>query len=68
MSVVRVEDEGGERAVGVDAQAAGDGAVAGAAEQIEGGVAEEGHDGRAGADVAEAGVLAEGDVLGVMQR
>lgn len=50
MSVVRSDDEGegGERAVGVGAELAGDGAVAGAVQQAEGRSAQGGHHGRPG--------------------
>jgi len=59
------EGDGGERLVGVGARLAGDGAVAGAAQQAEGGVAQQRHHGRPGRDVAEAAILSEGACPGL---
>ena len=61
------EGEGGGGLVGVCAELAGDAAVAGAAQQAEGGVAQERHHGGAGAGVGQAGVLAEDHILRVVQ-
>ncbi len=53
--------------VGVGAELAGDGATASAAQQAQGGIAEQRHDGGAGAGMGQAMVLAEGDILRIVQ-
>jgi len=64
-----IDDQGdrGEGPVGVGAEAAGDGAAAGEAQQADGRVAQHRHDGWAGRQVDEAVVLAAGDILDVVQ-
>jgi len=67
--MIGTDDEGdsGERFVGVGAQAAGDGAAASAVEQAAGGVPQHRHDGRPGPEVDQAAILAERDILDVVQ-
>lgn len=69
MSAGSADDEsnGGELLVGVGAQLTGDAVVTGAAQKAEGGVAQEDYHGRPGPGVGQAGILAEDEILRVVE-